>query len=299
MNAVQRFKKGKKVRIILPDGSTAEERGVGNFIQLKGEDFWRRVNSDGTLTRIGDGKNGTYPVPISVRNDLARRQQQRDTNTGAVRKQVIKHALRSTEGDANASKFSAVLNFMLPGTYTGVFSDGYGGINNYQTSMFNKSAWGYGRNLVDVYSTGDPKYMEDSDIGVGRYKGTQFEKLPAYKGNFYGTQIYLPESQKEAFIKNSGSSFSLNKDRYVKQLGNRLYGGTDDVKNHYITIEYNNNTPSVLFEDVWDLDTNLDKEAFPFILNQRVPVQFVKDNDSRLYGPSGVIHLGFDQYFHK
>lgn len=33
---------------------------VGNFLRLKGENFWRRVNSDGTLTIVGDGRNGTY-----------------------------------------------------------------------------------------------------------------------------------------------------------------------------------------------------------------------------------------------
>lgn len=54
MNTIERFKKGRKVKIILPNGKVGEEREIGNYIKLKDEKFWRRVNSDGTLTRIGD-----------------------------------------------------------------------------------------------------------------------------------------------------------------------------------------------------------------------------------------------------
>lgn len=59
MNVIERFKQGRKVKTKLPKGKTAGERTVGNFIKLEGEAFWRRVNSDGTLTKVEDGKNGT------------------------------------------------------------------------------------------------------------------------------------------------------------------------------------------------------------------------------------------------
>lgn len=49
----------KKVKTILPNNRTAGEREVGSFLRLKGENFFRRVNSDGTLTKVEDGKNGT------------------------------------------------------------------------------------------------------------------------------------------------------------------------------------------------------------------------------------------------
>lgn len=32
----------------------------GSFVKLKGENFWRRVNTDGTLTQVYDGTYGTY-----------------------------------------------------------------------------------------------------------------------------------------------------------------------------------------------------------------------------------------------
>lgn len=285
----------RKVRIKFPNYNQGEEYQVGSFIRLKGENFFRRVNSDGTLTEVGEAVGKYNPTPAQ-RNLIARTHQQNMKRTGFLRKQVIKHALQSTEGDASSGKFGTFINFILPGTYTGVFSSGYGGMNNYQTSMFTKGAWGKDRNLVHTYSTGSPDYMEDSDIGVGRYKGTEWEQLPAYKGNFYGDVIYLPEDMRQDFNNNTGNSFSLDKDVYVQALGNRPFGGTDDVRNHYVTIE-NNGSPTVLFEDVWNLDHDLDQEAFPFILNQRVPVQFVEKSDPRLKGAQGIIYLGFNKYF--
>lgn len=58
-NIIERFRKGRKVHTKLSNNKTAGERNVGNFLKLKGEAFWRRVNSDGTLTKVEDGKNGT------------------------------------------------------------------------------------------------------------------------------------------------------------------------------------------------------------------------------------------------
>lgn len=50
----------KKVQVILPNGKKGSYVTVGNAVKLKNEIFWRRVNSDGTLTKIEDGKNGTF-----------------------------------------------------------------------------------------------------------------------------------------------------------------------------------------------------------------------------------------------
>jgi hypothetical protein len=46
----------------------------GSFVKLKGENFWRRVNSDGTLTKVADGKYGTFDyrkAPKKVRKDTS------------------------------------------------------------------------------------------------------------------------------------------------------------------------------------------------------------------------------------
>lgn len=60
-------KQRRKVQIIFPNGKRGEQYAVGNTVKLKGENFWRRVNSDGTLTKIEDGKNGTFDY---ARKDL-------------------------------------------------------------------------------------------------------------------------------------------------------------------------------------------------------------------------------------
>lgn len=70
MNVIERFKEGRKVK------TRVGERSVGNFVQIKGENFWRRVNSDGTLTKVEDGQNGTYDyrnksVPKKVRENTS------------------------------------------------------------------------------------------------------------------------------------------------------------------------------------------------------------------------------------
>lgn len=67
---IPRAKTGIKVKTRLADGRTAGEREVGSFIKLKGENFFRRVNSDGTLTTVGVGKDKfpLYKAPARVKN---------------------------------------------------------------------------------------------------------------------------------------------------------------------------------------------------------------------------------------
>lgn len=50
----------KKVQIIFPSGKKGGYYPIKSSVKLKGENFWRRVNTDGTLTKIEDGKNGTF-----------------------------------------------------------------------------------------------------------------------------------------------------------------------------------------------------------------------------------------------
>lgn len=70
MNVIERFREGRKVK------TRAGEQTAGNFVRLKGENFWRRVNSDGTLTKVEDGQNGTYDfrsagVPKKVKENTS------------------------------------------------------------------------------------------------------------------------------------------------------------------------------------------------------------------------------------
>lgn len=67
----KQFKNGEHKEV----STRAGKRKVGSFVKLKGENFWRRVNSDGTLTQVYDGSNGTYDyknkgVPDKVMKDV-------------------------------------------------------------------------------------------------------------------------------------------------------------------------------------------------------------------------------------
>jgi hypothetical protein len=50
MNTIERFKEGKKVK------TKYGEYSVGSFIKVKGENYWRRINSDGKATIVEKGK---------------------------------------------------------------------------------------------------------------------------------------------------------------------------------------------------------------------------------------------------
>lgn len=99
---INSLRKGKKVPIIFPSGKRGEEYTIGNFIRLRGESFYRRVNSDGTLSKVADGSNGTYnyqnqDVPEEVRK----------SNIGSK----YKRALYSTNNPTGAypeNKFNAI-----------------------------------------------------------------------------------------------------------------------------------------------------------------------------------------------
>lgn len=68
---IQRFKEGKKVV-----KTKAGYHVPGTFLRLEGESFWRRVNSDGTLTKVEDGENGTY----DYRNDFVPKKVKKNTS---------------------------------------------------------------------------------------------------------------------------------------------------------------------------------------------------------------------------
>ena len=70
LNPIEKFRKGRKVK------TRAGEQTEGNFVRLNKENFWRRVNSDGTLTRVEDGQKGTYDyrnksVPKKVKENTS------------------------------------------------------------------------------------------------------------------------------------------------------------------------------------------------------------------------------------
>ena len=70
MKNVKLFKGGQKVN------TRVGQYDVGNFVKLNTENFWRRVNSDGTLTKVEDGQNGTYDfrnksVPKKVKENTS------------------------------------------------------------------------------------------------------------------------------------------------------------------------------------------------------------------------------------
>ncbi len=70
MSAIERFKRGRKIK------TRVGEYNIGDFVRIKGENFFRRINSDGTLTRVEDGQNGTYDfrnkeVPDKVRENTS------------------------------------------------------------------------------------------------------------------------------------------------------------------------------------------------------------------------------------
>lgn len=66
--AYNKYAEGGKVK------TKVGEYKVGNFIRLIGENFFRRVNSDGTLSRVSDGTNDTYDyrkgVPRKVKDNV-------------------------------------------------------------------------------------------------------------------------------------------------------------------------------------------------------------------------------------
>lgn len=55
-NIVNKFDKGGYKEVDTRVGKFKS----GSFVKLKGENFWRRVNTDGTLTQVYDGTYGTY-----------------------------------------------------------------------------------------------------------------------------------------------------------------------------------------------------------------------------------------------
>ena len=87
---------------------TAGEHVVGSFIKIKGEPFYRRVNSDGTLTKVSNGDNGTFNymdrrVPSVVRNNAIK-------NLGGI------HGEDPNELSNNiVNTFEKVRNITLPG----------------------------------------------------------------------------------------------------------------------------------------------------------------------------------------
>lgn len=318
MNAIERFKKGRKVPIIFPSGKKGEEYTIGSFVKLKGEDFYRRVNSDGTLTQVGDKENqyNYQNTPSKVRNDFIKSKGgQRGINgphwtnipfeivdklpgqsiidfivdkTG-YRRAMTNALLRNANGTAGWDEFINIpRNAVSPtGYYTGkIYTNPKAediiseesGPNYYSIEEDSNG------NMINLYTHQDDRGFEPSKIGVGIYKNdSRFNKLPAYQGNYYNIDtLYLPTSQQESFKNNLDKSKLINHDQSLIGMSQEQVDGTYDAKNFYITPRYINGQYYIDMEDVFDLDKfGLDGKNYPFIINQRLPVKFT-DNESML-----------------
>lgn len=268
MNAIEFFRKGRKVQ------TRAGEQTEGNFIRLKKEAFWRRVNSDGTLTRVPYSE-----VQRAKNNNI---QKSRD-NTSILDWRILPLAtikrrqnliLRNTEGVGNvlADGISILTNQLGDNTYY----DGKLHNNTGHLSMYQNKVKDDNRNIINLYTDKNDLGFEPSNIGPGRYSDIKkFGELPAYKGKFYGDTIYAPLRARKLFLENVGKSYNIYKDSFA--YNSSFKDNTDDVRHHYITFENNNSSPTVLMEDIWDSTKWLNELNYPFILNQRVPVIFTND----------------------
>lgn len=305
---------GMQVKIKLPDGRTTNKtHQVGSFLKLKGENFYRRVNSDGTLTKVGTGNNGTYNyntpnIPGKVRNETAKslKIKGKDPNTidniigkvvfnlpkignyitpwGAflkvsgleekINQQVQNALIRNTIGSGD---YIAELDAKLEGN-----SDYYDG-KMHDNSRYNRLTtpeWNNDRNIVNLYTQQDDWGFTPSTIGAGRYMNNQdYKGLPAYEGNFYGVkQIYVPNSAKGYFDQNLNREYLQDHDVLTK--GMKSVEGLDDVQHYWMTPRKINNQYYIDFEDIWDIDrAGLNSQNYPFILNQRLPIIFTDDEE--------------------
>lgn len=291
---------------------------IGTNIRLKGEDFWRRVNSDGTLSRIGDGTEGTvhfnHSLVPSERNKLAKKYQREQHKNVAVpiierfnpvgniqrmfkNKEAWARAftpfdwnmiLRNSQGNNSADIPNIVINAAINSGLDAVnlFSDKNhnqyysGNISGHSKDLDENKYTGpktTESNAINAFTYQDYSRFQDSPIGIGNYRNnTKYNQLPAYTGQFYSDNIYLPTSLKTKFINSNGKWGYFDKDETWTPHN------TYDARNHRVQIEYQNNIPTLLFEDVFNTNNELvDQYNYPFILNQRVPVIFT-DDESKL-----------------
>lgn len=312
MSVIERFKRGRRVRTILSDNRTAGEKQIGSFIQLEGENFFRRVNSDGTLTQVGSEKDqyNYQNAPSKVRNDFIK-------STGGVHGQYGNHLsdkisnlaslngyklispildktgiqpkiqnfiLRNTEGQGDWTELISLATLPFRSNqYDGklhdnryAISDGFLHASNIYSNNFKDD----NRNLVNLYTEMIDKGFSPSKLGTGIYRThPEYSKYPAYEGNYYNIDtLYLPIEAKAYFTSNINNRYNQDHDVLIK--GMESVEGLDDVRNYQMTPRLINDKYYVDMEDVWNLDrAGFDSRNYPFILNQRLPVVFTEDKD--------------------
>lgn len=294
---------------------TAGEHVVGSFIKIKGEPFWRRVNSDGTLTKVSNGDNGTFNymdrrVPSVVRNNAIKNlggihgedpdelsnnivntfeKVRNITLPGYLYSKVLNspfiqnYIIRNTEG---TGKLLSEIGSVLTGPLRINYYDGKMHKNTIKSPIaaqdeFTTNHWNNDRNIVNLFTYQDDTGFEPSKLGVGSYRGTKFEKFPAYEGNYYNIDtLYVSPKSKKFFDNNLNKRFQQDHDTLTGGMTN--YEGIDDVQHYGMIPRSIDGNYYVDFEDVWDADRGgFNSRNYPFILNQRLPVVFT-DNKEKL-----------------
>lgn len=293
--------------------TTAGEHTVGSFIKIEGEPFYRRVNSDGTLTRVSNGDKGTFnymdrSVPSVVRNNAIR-------NLGGIHgkdpDELSSNIVNTIEKIRNIAPsgrlYSAVFNSPFVQNYLIRNTEATGELLSEAASIFTgplrinyydgkihrntinspiaaqdeytTNHWNNNRNIVNLFTNQDDTGFEPSKLGVGSYRGTKFEKFPAYEGNYYNIDtLYVSPKSKKFFDSNLNKRFQQDHD--VLKGGMTNYEGIDDVQHYGMTPRNINGNYYVDFEDVWDADRGgFNSRNYPFILNQRLPVVFTEDKE--------------------
>lgn len=308
MNAVELFRKGRKVR------TRAGEYTIGTNLKLKGEDFWRRVNSDGTLSRIGDGTNGTVHFNTSLvpseRNKLAKEHQKslkpststkiaarilpqvlgnfKTSLSESIGQYLLPHEwnmiLRNSQGQNEGSLAGNLVNVVANTPLNAVASvlsfftqddrEYYAGRTDNKTNRYYNNLTGpkvKEHNLINLFTHQDDKGFEPSEPGVYT-NNPKYKDLPAYKSNFYGDTIYLPDNLKPTILAANNKFGWFNKDIID------MSAGVYDARNHRATIMNKEGNPYMFFEDVFDTGNSIvDKYNYPAIINQKAPIVFTNN----------------------
>lgn len=282
------------VRVTLPNGKNAGRHKVGSYIKIPGEKVWRRVNSDGTLTEVGDGTKGTYDYRKTtgrIRNEIAKQQKIKGkdpitfdniigkTVFGLQRLANYLHPLgwlaKATGAEEklqnviirNLSGTSDIINEGLElglGPFKKYYYDGklhndalYYDPEQYHAlapTIYTTNKWDTNRNLVNLYTTQDDTGFKPSEITIGDY---------ADKEKYKDLPVYEGNFYGDGplYLPTSAKQYfdsNLNRGYSLNQdkliKGVSSFEGIDDVRNHRMNPRKFGDTYYVDFSDVWDID---------------------------------------------
>ncbi len=281
---------------------------IGNFYKLKGESFWRRCNSDGTLTKVGLNSK-EFPVSKTppkvksmamhiINSDRKAKGLQeidfngdlRTTHYPSKKDNFWNGIISRTEGSNNVwSSISSVLGAGFTATNHNYYDGKYHvsrqfenpeiHLRNGGNSITNNKRDDY-QNYVRAFTLKDYNGFKPSDkIKRGRYANIkQYSNLPYVLGKFYGDTAYIKPEYQPIIEANLGQTFRVNKDALVN--GSKDYVNTYDARNHYTTFTGTKDSPTLLFEDVFNTNNAfVDKNNYPFIVNQEIPIVYTNDED--------------------